>query len=54
YEALSYHWGDFDSSNSILIDGKTFAVTKNLFEALQCLSTRNQSRILWIDALCIH
>jgi Heterokaryon incompatibility protein (HET) len=54
YEALSYHWGDPNLTLSITLDGKSFQVTKNLAEALQCLTPTEESRFLWIDAICIN
>jgi hypothetical protein len=53
YEAVSYTWGIIDLSASIKVDGKKFGVTENLYLALQYLSTDEDDRILWIDAICI-
>jgi hypothetical protein len=53
YEALSYTWGGVLISEFIRIDGKTHAVTGNLFSALRHLRYLDEDRILWIDALCI-
>jgi hypothetical protein len=54
YEAVSYHWGDPSVTLPIILDGKSFHVTKNLAEALQCLTPTEESRLLWIDAICIN
>jgi hypothetical protein len=54
YEALSYTWGSEDSQNAILLDGKTFLVRDNLWEALIRLRMRDEERVLWIDAICIN
>jgi hypothetical protein len=54
YEALSYHWGDPNITLPITLDGKSFQVTKNLAEALQCLTVTDESRFLWVDAICIN
>lgn len=53
YEALSYVWGDKESINKIRIDGFSFTVTENLFEALSNLRLSQEDRLLWIDAICI-
>lgn len=54
YEALSYVWGDSRCTNQIILDGKKFAVTGNLFEALTQLRDVKKARTLWIDAVCIN
>jgi hypothetical protein len=58
YDALSYTWGDNHLSNSILCEGRTLHVTKNLFQALSHLrksAFRIWSRhFFWIDAICIN
>lgn len=53
YEALSYHWGDANVKFPIILDGRPFGVTKNLLEALECLSFVDRPRLLWVDALSI-
>jgi hypothetical protein len=58
YEALSYVWGmqqDVEPIH-ILHDGKAiqYSVTKNLASALKHLRYNSESRLLWIDALCIN
>jgi Heterokaryon incompatibility protein (HET) len=53
YEALSYCWGDPTRKHSIQIDGKPFPVTDNLYYSLRHLRHQDQSRYLWIDAICI-
>ncbi|KAL8783698.1 MAG: hypothetical protein Q9213_004437 [Squamulea squamosa] len=54
FEALSYTWGDPAHTRDISVNGKSFAVTENLFVALQHLRSTSFPRILWIDALCIN
>ncbi|KAM5359124.1 hypothetical protein ACJZ2D_014730 [Fusarium nematophilum] len=66
YEALSYTWGSPANKHKILIDGKPFQVTGNLFAALQhlrCPTSLRENvpvryqgphRLLWIDAICIN
>lgn len=54
YEALSYEWGSAaNTSFSITLQGKEFAVRENLWWALWHLRLEKDVRILWIDALCI-
>lgn len=40
--------------NQIILDGKKFAVTENLFEALTRLRDVKKVRTLWVDAVCIN
>ena len=54
YEALSYTWGPPDFPCSMVCNGLTFPITANLYEALIRLKTRESSRYLWIDAICIN
>ncbi|KAH7090310.1 heterokaryon incompatibility protein-domain-containing protein [Paraphoma chrysanthemicola] len=61
YEALSYAWGDPELSQYIEVcesadvePAKRFLkITSNLHQALQRLRTQ-ESRRLWVDALCIN
>jgi hypothetical protein len=53
YEALSYVWGDSEARRPIILDGKIFEVTVNLFSALSHLQLEDRPRVLWIDAICI-
>lgn len=52
YTALSYTWGNAESTHSLSIKGKNFSITKNLYEALIHLHRAKATR-LWIDAICI-
>ncbi|KAI9167909.1 HET-domain-containing protein [Paramyrothecium foliicola] len=54
YEALSYTWGDPTVMCSVTLGGHPFNITKNLESALHHLRRPNNSRRLWIDALCIN
>ena len=54
YEALSYAWGAANDAQSIRVNDKTIAVTKNLEIALRYLRKSATDRILWIDAICIN
>ncbi|TRX92927.1 hypothetical protein FHL15_006065 [Xylaria flabelliformis] len=53
-EALSYVWGECRASKSIWIDGRTFIVTKSLYELLLFLHYPDRSRTVWVDAVCIN
>ncbi|PMD31039.1 HET-domain-containing protein, partial [Hyaloscypha variabilis F] len=53
YEALSYMWGP-KVYKTIVLDGKPFSVTENLWQALIHLRRENDSRTLWVDAVCIN
>ncbi len=55
FDALSYVWGDATQLIPILVDGKLFLATRNLFQALH--SFRKNSVVpgfLWVDAICIN
>jgi hypothetical protein len=55
YRALSYTWGADDARCQILLGGCLFPVTKNLFDFLSANEKRREdSALLWIDAICIN
>ena len=54
YEALSYTWGTSKKRTTIYLNGKSFAVTTNLYHALRYLRHPSETRRLWIDAICIN
>ena len=53
YEALSYVWGDAGGSRCIHVNDHAFPVTPNLDIALRYLRSATETRMLWIDAICI-
>lgn len=53
YEALSYTWGEAKEMHIIFVNNQPFPVTPNLFIALKYLRKAEESRVLWIDAICI-
>lgn len=53
YEALSYVWGNKESTDKIRVNGCLFTVTENLFEVLSYLRNSKKDRLLWVDAICI-
>lgn len=54
FSALSYCWGDATDTTEITNHGKTVSVAKNLFAALHRLRQRDQSKLVWADAICIN
>lgn len=54
YTALSYTWGSPNFTQKICINGRCFQVTKNLESALLHLQQRNDTIVLWIDAVCLN
>lgn len=54
YECLSYVWGNPEYPREILSEHSGFRVTENLHNALQRLRLAGQTRVLWIDAICIN
>lgn len=54
YEALSYCWGNISDTVTIYIDIGCIEVTRNLRDALATLRDEQESRMLWVDAVCIN
>lgn len=56
YEALSYVWGEMEAEASyfIEVEGTNMEITPNLYHALQALRMKENSRVLWVDSLCIN
>lgn len=54
YECLSYVWGTKECQHTILLNGKSVRVRKNLYAFLEIARTQYADRNLWIDALCIN
>jgi hypothetical protein len=53
YEALSYVWDQLPERKHIICNDTPFSVTGNLHAALRRLRHPNESRVLWIDQICI-
>jgi ankyrin repeat protein len=60
YDALSYEWGDQSNLREIEVHRTTLhvarmvlPVTENLHLALQHIRSRDEDRVLWVDAICI-
>ncbi|KAL9014471.1 MAG: hypothetical protein Q9180_008946, partial [Flavoplaca navasiana] len=54
YEALSYVWGKDDNPQLLHLPVGYLKVTENLASALISLRYGVRSRLLWVDAVCIH
>ena len=54
FEALSYVWGDQNIKHTVLVNGISFQVGQNLFDALTTLRKPDSTRTLWIDAISIN
>jgi hypothetical protein len=54
YEALSYTWGDESHRRYISVNGQRFSITSNLWSALRYLRHTSETRVLWVDAVCIN
>lgn len=54
YSALSYPWGDRSRPKTIILNSYTFAVMRNLYDALLHIRDIISQGFLWIDALCIN
>ncbi|KAL9107576.1 MAG: hypothetical protein Q9227_007576 [Pyrenula ochraceoflavens] len=55
FEALSYTWGQASKGKTITLNQRyKFPITDNLYTALQRLRSRDKTRVLWVDAMCIN
>jgi heterokaryon incompatibility protein (HET) len=55
YEAISYCWGDPTITSTIeCSNNRQLTVTANLYAALSAIRFKDESRLLWADALCIN
>jgi hypothetical protein len=54
YTALSYAWGDVQTTAPITLNGRLSFVTENLREALVYLKRNCPNILLWVDALSIN
>ncbi|KAH9229070.1 hypothetical protein K456DRAFT_1777851, partial [Colletotrichum gloeosporioides 23] len=54
YTALSYVWGSDERPCLIFFDGKEFAITQSLNDALRNMRDATRARRIWADALCIN
>jgi hypothetical protein len=54
YVALSYTWHDKNLPCTILVNGKSFEISLNLWNFLQNYRCTSGQRIIWIDKICIY
>ncbi|KAF3006387.1 hypothetical protein E8E14_008508 [Neopestalotiopsis sp. 37M] len=54
YIALSYEWGRPEYLRVVQVNGTSFPITENLFQALRALRSAMGDVYLWADALCIN
>jgi hypothetical protein len=54
YFAVSYLWGDAQSSRNIVIDKTAVSVRESLYQLFLHLRESQASLALWIDAICIN
>jgi hypothetical protein len=54
YEAISYVWGDSTLSRSVICNSEATAVTNSLHGVLRRVRLKDQTRVIWVDGLCIN
>ncbi|KAF1984049.1 HET-domain-containing protein, partial [Aulographum hederae CBS 113979] len=54
YEAVSYTWGPIDEKGTVTYAGRRILVGKNVEALLRRFRLKDNTRLLWIDALCIN
>ncbi|ENH69448.1 Heterokaryon incompatibility protein 6, OR allele [Fusarium oxysporum f. sp. cubense race 1] len=54
YEAVSYAWEDGHTTNKLETPRGILLITPSLFHALHRFRLKEESRILWADAVCIN
>jgi hypothetical protein len=54
YAAISYVWGRPKNKVQIICDDRIIKVTVNLADALYQIRNRNESIMVWADAICIN
>jgi hypothetical protein len=53
-EAISYTWGSSEKPFTVLCDGQTVPVTRNLRDSLRQVRSKTLTRLLWADSICIN
>ncbi|KAI1159661.1 heterokaryon incompatibility protein-domain-containing protein [Nemania serpens] len=53
YEAISYAWGDVIHKYPSICDGRQHMVSLNLRAGLIAMRSRDRSRFIWVDSICI-
>lgn len=54
FEAISYVWGPDVKDQTMTVEGKTLAITKNLADALRQTRRTTEPRAVWADSVCIN
>ena len=54
YEALSYVWGSSELPDTLYLPTGSLKITHSLDTAFRRLRLADQSRLLWVDAVCIN
>ncbi|CZT18701.1 uncharacterized protein RCC_04545 [Ramularia collo-cygni] len=54
YEAVSYRWGSSERTESIVLNGTTFPITRSAYDLLMARRSVWRPRTVWIDAICIN
>ncbi|OTB18706.1 hypothetical protein K445DRAFT_19310 [Daldinia sp. EC12] len=54
YDALSYTWGAPSFTEEVFIDRSYLMITPNLFYALRRFRMPTETRMIWVDAICIN
>ncbi|KAF5250802.1 hypothetical protein FANTH_4074 [Fusarium anthophilum] len=54
FDALSYMWGDGPAGQTITLNGVSFSIRQNLWDALHYLRKHAPDIDYWIDAICIN
>ncbi|KAH0565682.1 hypothetical protein GP486_000922 [Trichoglossum hirsutum] len=54
YECLSYTWGAQTLSHNIFLGGRPLPITANLDLALRNSQRAAETKLLWVDAICIN
>lgn len=53
YETTSYAWGDASIRANVRVDDRLLEVTRSAEQVLRRIQLQDESRLIWIDAICI-
>jgi hypothetical protein len=54
YETISYCWGKTRARGNIWLNETSFDVPASSLKALRCVRKSGETRLIWIDAICIN
>ena len=54
YETMSYVWGNALDKRSLYLDGREIEIPKQAVAALQAARRPDQTRLVWMDSVCIN